>query len=334
MLSTTHYWSSIHVDKPGRAPARQASVIKTWLNRSGVHRPLFISIECPQMEMKRAQRFLGIFAPYTHRVKYLRFAGLAVNCNILLKEPFPILETLDLYHISKFFKDAYSTDNLAASWGEVSFRDGRASNDIHIPKNAFQLKRILLSRLDHNSNLSGFVSLIHLHARWENITRLEWVPIQSFSDIPLVFQRCSFLKECLCVTSLVSRFGNPPNTIIRHDHLQLLIIHLRNTFSEKLLGCVTLPQLTHLELHGQGPHFTRTVLNGFFQRSRSSEKLASLKIYYQFVVAIADVDGKFMWLAQALNRLTEFFVGFRREGVEYNLISEVVRDVINARLLV
>ena len=290
MLSTTHYWSSIHVDKPGRAPARQASVIKTWLNRSGVHRPLFISIECPQMEMKRAQRFLGIFAPYTCRVKYLRFAGLAVNCNILLKEPFPILETLDLYHISKFFKDAYSTDNLAASWGEVSFRDGRASNDIHIPENGFQLKRILLSRLDHNANLSGFVSLIHLHARWENITRLEWVPIQSFSDIPLVFQRCSFLKECLCVTSLVSRFGNPPNTIIQHDHLQLLIIHQlsRDNRPAPLLDGLTLPQLTHLEIHrALGPQIPPYFLNDFFQRSRSSEKLVSLKFYSDHIFSSA-----------------------------------------------
>ena len=290
MLSTTHYWSSIHVDKPGRAPARQASVIETWLNRSGVHRPLFISIECPQMEMKRAQRFLGIFAPYTHRVKYLRFAGLAVNCNILLKEPFPILETLEFSHIFKFFKDAYSTDSLAASWGGVPFHDSRASNDIHIPENAFQLKRILFLKLRPHQRRIRSISLIHLHARWENITRLEWVPIQSFSDIPLVFQRCSFLKECLCVTSLVSRFGNPPNTIIQHDHLQLLIIHQlsRDNRPAPLLDGLTLPQLTHLEIHrALGPQIPPYFLNDFFQRSRSSEKLVSLKFYSDHIFSSA-----------------------------------------------
>ena len=334
MLSTTYYWSSIHIDISRRAPARQASIIKAWLNRSGLHRPLFISIQCPQMVMKRAQRFLGIFAPYTHRVKYLRFAGLAAYCNILLKEPFPILEILDLYHISKFVKDIWSTESLAALWGGVYLHDTHASKDIRTPESAFQLKRILLSRLDHNPSLSGSISLIHLHAPWQNITRLEWVPIISFEDIALVFRRCLFLKECLCVIPRSSLIV-PPNIVFRHNHLQLLIIHLPNDMSapDLLLNTLILPRLTHLEMHyyleAQIPH---SVLNDFFQRSLSFEKLASLKIYYDPTL-VPNFD-EFMWLVQALNRLVEFFVGYRRGGVEINLITEAMRNVINARLLV
>ena len=335
MLSTTHYWSSIHVDKLGRAPVRQASAIKTWLNRSGLHRPLFISIGCPPMEVKRAQKFLEIFASYTCRVKYLRFAGLAAYVNILLEKPFPVLETLDFYHMTKFVKDIHSTDSLAASWGGVSFHDTRASRDIHIPES---VKRILFPRLGLNQRPNGFISFMYLHASWKNITRLEWVPANTFSDISLIFRQCSSLKECLCCITWTPHLGDLPSAVIQHDRLESLIIHILDFIgvSHSLLNSLTLPQLTHIEIHRYlGSQFPHSVLHDFFERSRSSEKLASLKFYLDPISSLTDFDeDQFMGLVQALNRLAEFVVVYRREGVEYDLVTQAMKDVIDARLLV
>lgn len=346
MVSTTHYWSSIHVDKPGRVPSRRASIIKIWLDRSGVHRPLSISIECPQMQMKRAQKYLEIFAPYNHRVKYLRFASLAAFSDILLKEPFPILETLDFYHMSSFVRDRHSTETLAASWGAASFlHDARTNKDIHIPQSAIQLKRILFPPLSlPYHQRQGDIALINLrYSIWENITRLEWVPINSFPDLSLIFRQCSSLKHCVCVEHWPIYLRNHSPAMIQHDHLQSWIIHSQfsshMTAPELLFESLTLPKLKHLEMH----HYREmtiplSVLSDFFQRSRSSEKLKSLKIYirsdYSYPQPISDFDDDhIVALIQALRGLVEFVAVQRKEGIEYDLVTEAMRDVINVRLL-